>query len=496
MSVIFSKSDYLKYLQCPSFLWYWKKNPEILSEKKEDPFVERLKAQGYEVEHCARRLYPDAALVNGKPTQAAAQTESLIEDGQKQIFQASFLADGLFSSCDVLEWNELYQGWDIIEVKSSSDKDRKKKEHILDTAFQRIVLMKAGYKVVNVYLLELNKEYYKEGDIDPQSLFNRTEITSDCIELEAKVRAEIEDARAILNKPAPTDCSCKYKGRSNHCFAFNYLYPVVPEYSIYDFRAIGRSQKTLRSLVDAGYQSIADVPEEFKLNEKHERQRWVHVNKQSIIDCGEITRELDKLIYPLYFLDYETLSCGVPKFDKTYPYQQTVFQYSLHIVYGDGKIEHKEYIHKEKDTPVHIIAQKLRADIGDEGHVIVWNKSFEGKCNEDLAKVNPELEAFLLGLNKRIYDLMLIFKRMQYIDDAFKGSYSIKKVLPVLCPELNYEDLDVSNGSEAVVEYENLIFGNVADEDKEKKFKALLEYCKLDTWAMVRIWQELKKVCA
>jgi len=490
---IISKSDYLKYLECPSYFWFWKNNKPVLSIEKENPFADRLKSQGYEVELFARNLYPNATLITGNLDESSSMTDQLIRSGTHEILQASFLVDDLFASCDILIWNDLFGGWDIIEVKSSTDKDKKSKEHILDAAFQRVVAEKAKYKIVNVYLLELNKEYYKDGDIDPNKIFNITEITTDCIELEQKILADIDRAKTLLTSSSPKECSCQYKGRSRHCRAFNYLYPKVPSYSIYDLRSIGTSKKVLRSLVEGNHLEIDQIPDEIDLNEKHSLQAYVTRTKDVHIEKEKIQNQFDGLIYPLYFLDYETLSCGIPKFENTYPYQQTVFQYSIHIVEQSGVIIHREYIHKDQTTPVHVVAQKLREDIGDSGSVIVWNKGFEGKCHKDLALVNPDLEPFLFGLNERMYDLMDVFRKMEYLHDDFKGSYSIKDVLPVMCPELSYDGLEVSNGTKAVVEYENLIFGDIAEELRESKFEALLEYCKLDTWAMVRIFQELQK---
>ena len=489
-----TKSDFLKYKECSSFFWFWKNKLDILTEEKIDPFIERLKSQGYEVELFARNLYPKAQLVTGKLDAASQQTKEFIQNGTKELFQASFVIDGLFASCDVLVWNEMFQGWDLIEIKSSTDKDRKKKEHIIDAAFQRIVAQRTGFNIVNVYLIELNKDYYKDGDIDPSDLFNQTEITTECIELEQQLNADINAAKNVLKGKEPTECTCRYKGRLKHCRAFNHLYPTVPGYSIYDLRSIGSSKKVLRQLVDGGHIELSSVPDDVMLNKTLEKQLWVNQNKHTIFEREKIKAQFDDLVYPLYFLDYETLACGIPKYDMTYPYQQTVFQYSLHILQKDGSIEHNEFIHRDQSTPVHVVAQKLREDIGDEGNVVVWNKVFEGKCNADLANVNEDLKGFLLGLNDRIYDLMEIFRKMEYLHDDFKGSYSIKNVLPVMCPDLSYDGLSVSNGAEAVVEYEQLIFGDVAEELKEEKFDALLEYCKLDTWAMVRIFQELEKM--
>ena len=491
MSVI-TKSDFLNYKNCPSEFWFLKNKKEVLTDAKVDPFIERLKAQGVEVELFARGLFPNAKLVGGKLKDAYFETKELIDGGCEEIFQASFLADGLFASCDVLVWNFLLGGWDIIEIKSSTDKDRKAKEHIIDAAFQKIVAEKAGLKFVNVYLVELNKEFVKDGEINVDHIFNHSEITTECLELEEQLNIDIRDAQKLLTLPEPTDCSCKYKGRSKHCRAFNHLYPDVPDYSIYDFRAVGSSKKLLRELVDGDYIEFSSIPDTIKLNKTHERQLDVYRSKKTIIEKETIIDQFNQLQYPLYFLDYETLACGIPKYDMTYPYQQTVFQYSLHIMHEDGSIEHREFIHKDQSTPVQIVAQKLREDIGDQGHVVVWNKGFEGKCNSDLANCNPDLSPFLLGVNDMIYDLMEVFRRMEYLHDDFKGSYSIKNVLPVMCPDLSYDGLQVSNGADAVVVYEDLIFGSVKEEDKEQKFNDLLEYCKLDTWAMVRIFQELQ----
>jgi len=490
---IISKSDYLKYLECPSYFWFWKNNKSVLSIEKEDPFADRLKSQGYEVELFARNLHPNATIITGNLDESSSMTDQLIRSGTHELLQASFLVDRLFASCDILIWNDLFGGWDIIEVKSSTAKEKKSKEHILDAAFQRIVAVKAGLKIVNVYLLELNKKHYKDGVIDPNKIFNSTEITTECIEFEQKILADIDLAKVLLASTIPKECSCKYKGRSRHCRSFNYLYPKVPSYSIYDLRAIGTSKKVLRSLVDGKQLKIDQIPDEVVLNEKHSLQTYVTRTKEVHIEKEKIKDQFDGLIYPLYFLDYETLACGIPKFENTYPYQQTVFQYSIHIVEHNGDITHKEYIHEDQTTPVHVVAQKLREDIGGIGSVIVWNKGFEGKCHKDLALVNSDLKPFLLGLNNRMYDLMDVFRKMEYLHDEFKGSYSIKDVLPVMCPELSYDGLEVSNGTKAVVEYENLIFGDIPEELRESKFEALLEYCKLDTLAMVRIFQKLQK---
>jgi len=491
-----SKSDFLKFYECKSYFWFYKNRKEVLSEKQLDPFAERLIEQGQRVESKARELFPEGIMVHTYQEEAVADTKSLIEEGAKTIFQASFLYDGLFIMSDVLVWNEMYNGWDLIEVKSSSTADggKKKEHHLIDTTFQKIVLDATGHKVVNVYLIELNKEFIKNGYIDLNDLFIQTEITTEILDLEKVILADIQHAKNNLQAVQPTSCECRYNGRSRHCAAFNYLYPDTPDYSVYDFTAIGNSKKKLATLVDEGVIDINDVTEEHDLTEKHRNQWRVHIYDEVILDKDLLQKEFDALEFPIYFLDYETLPLAIPEYDGTYPYQQTVIQYSLHILQKDGNIEHKEYIHRDKTSPQKVIAEKLREDIGDVGSVIVWNKGFEAKCNKDLAAINPELSNFLLDVNGRIYDLMEVVRNHKYLHKDFKGKYSIKTVLPVMCPELDYSELEVSNGSQAVTVYENLIFGNHTPEQKEQAFKDLLEYCKLDTWAMVRIYEELNKL--
>lgn len=493
---IISKSDFLKFYQCSSYFWFWKNRKDVLTIKELDPFTQRLSEQGEHVESKVRELFPEGVMMNSRNEEAVADTKAQIESGAKTIFQASFLEDGLFIMCDVLIWNELFNGWDLIEVKSSSSNDftRKKEHHLIDATFQKIVLDKAGFKIVNVYLIELKKDFVKDGDIVTKDLFIESEVTTEILAREDVVKADIEHAKNILRADQPTQCQCKYKGRSSQCAAFNYLYPNTPDYSVYDFTAIGSSKKKLAALVDAGIIDMKDVPEENDLSIKHKNQRWVYLNDEVILEEETLQEDLQNLVFPIYFLDYETLPLAIPEYDGTFPFQQTVIQYSLHILHEDEKIEHKEYIHREKSSPLQIIAKKLREDIGDVGSVIVWNKGFEGKCHKDLAAANPELENFLLGLNERIYDLMNVIKNQQYVHKDFKGKYSIKKVLPVMCPDLSYDSLAVSDGSQAVTVYEELIFGNYAPEGKEQAFQDLLEYCKLDTWAMVRIYQELLKL--
>jgi hypothetical protein len=240
-----------------------------------------------------------------------------------------------------------------------------------------------------------------------------------------------------------------------------------------------------------GILDICDVPDDFKLSNKQRFQVEVAKSKKVYINREEIRDMFDDLEYPLYFLDYETFNPAIPLFDGYSPFDHITFQYSLHVLSKDGDLEHFEYLHTEKSDPIPHLLNSLKEHIKDEGSIIVWNKSFEGTRNKHMGKVYPEYEDFCEDMNDRLFDLMDIFRNQLYDDPKFKGSYSIKSVLPVLVPELSYESLDIRNGAMAMASWYDLVF---KEEKNKKVINDLLKYCELDTLAMVRVFDELRKI--
>ena len=232
--MITSKSDFLSFNDCSSYFWFNKKKPDIVPNSKEDLFEERLKAQGQIVELVARGLFSEAILIKEFGIEAVKETKELLDKGHRAFFQATFEFDGLLTMTDVLLWNDMYQAWDLYEIKASSSNDSKKDIHLIDASFQRIVLKGAGIRVANVYLIELNRDYYLQEELDIDKLFTISEITTEVIDIEDGVKADIQAAKSLLGQPEPKDCSCKYNGRSRHCQMFPYLYPNTPNYSVYD----------------------------------------------------------------------------------------------------------------------------------------------------------------------------------------------------------------------------------------------------------------------
>jgi hypothetical protein len=495
-----TKSDYLKFLTCPDYFWFHKKKPEILEIKELNEFELELVKSGQEVEAWGRKIFPGGFLVESREIQAVTDTKKLIDAGQKTIFQATFEAEGLYVMVDMLEWDEDNQYWIINEAKGSTcDKkgeSKNKKLHLYDAGFQYIVLKLAGYKVCKVNLLELNKEYVKKSEINPVQLIAKTDITEKVHELEPEINEHIAGMRILMDQDSePQPCDCIYKSRANHCPAFSYLYPDMPEYSVHDITLIGNSPKRLEGMVEGGYLSIYDVPEDFKLS-KNQR---IHVDAtQTGITTNksvEIKKLLDEMEYPFYYLDYETYPTAVPIYEGCRPYMQIPFQFSLHIQREPGgNYEHVEFLAENGNVnPMKALAESLLKVIGNEGSIIVWNKKFEKKCNENIGEVFPEYAESMAKINEQLFDLMDIFQKNLYVHKDFKGKYSIKKVLPVFDPELSYKELNIRDGSMAMNSWKRMVFEELNEVEKEQIKKDLLKYCKLDTWAMVRIYEELLK---
>ncbi len=220
-------------------------------------------------------------------------------------------------------------------------------------------------------------------------------------------------------------------------------------------------------------------------------------NRAEVLDRLALQSELARLQYPLWFLDYETCISAVPKYAGYHPQQQMIFQYSLHCLESPaGDLRHTGHISLTQEDPSLLLLEHLSADLGSAGTVIVWNKTFESSMNKEMARLHPQYAAFLEHLNRRIYDLAEIVNRGIYLHPGFKGSWSLKNVLPVMAPELSYAGMAINQGDQASVAWWNITFGELDEPQKARQVEALEQYCRLDTLAMVAIYQKLQAMAA
>jgi len=491
-----SKTDYLEYTFCKKNLWFRKHKPELFEGVELSEFEKKIIEDGNLAESACRKLYSEGYLVESYGQSAVAETKEAMARGEKTLFQATFQRDVFFIRADILKYNEDLQGWELYEIKATNEVKRKvPHHHVNDLAFQKIVIEQCEVHVLKASVIHLNREYRKHGRIDFNELFIFANLTGEVIDAQIQVSQEMQDAKAYLSSPEEDGCLCVYEGRSNHCPTFAYSNPLVPEYSVHDINRIGMSKKKLTDWIDRGIFSLTDIHNPEELNETQRAQYDAFTLSKRIVNQQAIKKMLDGLTYPLQFFDYEGYSSAIPLFDGFGAYEQVPFQYSLHILHQDGEIEHKEFLITEPSGDLTLpLVQQMKADIDPRGTVISWYSSFEKQRNEKLAELHPEYAAFLEEINDKMFDLMKAFSENHFIDPAFKGSASIKKVLPVVVPQLSYKNLNISKGDQASERWEKLISSETSPVEKEKIAKDLLEYCKLDTWAMVEIYRALKKL--
>ncbi|MCP4140484.1 MAG: DUF2779 domain-containing protein [Chloroflexi bacterium] len=465
-----TKSDYQLFLDAPLHLWTHKHRH---SDQSPSEFELHTINQGYEVEEEAQ-IYLEKYVVNAKERESVQ-------------FQDTFLDKAFLARTDGLVYKPKSDSYDLYEIKSST---RNKTEFISDAAFQYFILNK-HITVDHVYILHLKKDYVRTSVLEIENLFVADDITE-------KVHAhlsEIEIKREEALKVALSDSSEGIQGcyKPKSCPCLNLCHPDLPDYSIYNIPRI--SEKKKRQLLEKGIRNIEDVPSAFPLNEKQRKIVDVAIAKKEYIDKAAIQREFEHFEYPLYFLDYESFLAAIPLFDGYHPQQQVVFQYSLHKLDSDQEEPtHSEHLSITKDDPSTSLVKQLREDIGDRGTVFVWNKAFEITRNKELALIHPAYADFFEDLNHRIYDLGDFIADGHYLHPDFFGSWSIKKVLPVMAPELSYKEMEIAKGDQAMMAWWKIISGELPEEHIEKMKRSLLAYCKLDSYAMVAIFMKLSQL--
>ena len=549
MKTSLSKSRYTKYCQCAKALWLSVNKPD---EATVDAGVEARFAEGNVVGDLAMGLFGDFVEVTTMTEDGKLDLSAMIDKtreemarGTEVICEASFSydrwslweksgmvrppfdEDGNFDEsahgdgpmarvdagsnyCAVDILRKTADGWAIYEVKSttshvadvatmSKELVDKVEKYAKDIAFQKWVLVQCGVKVTGTYLVTLNSDYVRQGDLDVQQLFNIIDM-KELVENEyLKVPAQQRMAHTVLQGDEPQKgigmhCSDPYQ-----CAFWNYCTRQVgldlenDKTTVFDLYRMSAKKKF--ELFDQGKVTFEDVRHD-KLNAKQQVQvectlnGTEHINKQGILEF------LNKVTYPLYFLDFETMQQVLPQFDGTRPYQQITFQYSLHYIeHEGGELKHTAFLTPSNGTdPRRALAEALCNDIAMNSCIMAYNDPFEKGRIKEMAEAYPDLDAHLMNLHGNIIDLLIPFRDGHCYRPAMGGSFSIKSVLPALFPddeELNYHNLNplVQNGGHAMT-----IFPKIKDmppKEAEEARQALLAYCHLDTLAMVRVWERL-----
>ena len=507
-----SKSRYTLFSQCPKALWLRVYKPE---EAEVDEVLQARFEKGNEVGEKAMGLFGDFKKVTVKNADGSLDLAKMIEltqqymaEGVENICEASFNYEGNYCAVDILHKER--DGWAIYEVKSTSfpmfeKKQTKLEKYAPDIAYQKWVMEQCGINVTGTYVVCLNSNYVREGELDLEQLFVIKDMQQLVENEYMKVAPRVKEAMKVINYETEPDIDLsRHCDKPYLCAFFTYCKRAhgVPTPSVFDVYGGHLGCKKEDSfyitrkleLYKAGKMSYEDIKDEQLGHvQRLQVERKEYVNKEGIREF------LNTLSYPLYFLDYETMQDAIPQFSGAKVYAQITFQYSLHIKRSESApYEHTAFLAESNgQDPRRALAEQLCRDIPKDVCTLAFNKKFEVSRTEELAELYPDLADHLLNIARNIKDLLDPFQAGYYYLPAMGGSFSIKKVLPALFPndkELDYHNLDeqVQNGGDAMTIFPKM--RTMSPDEVKSAREALLEYCKLDTWAMVKVWEKLEDV--
>ena len=493
----FSKSKYCGLWQCPKIAWLQKYKPD---EWVSDSSTESRLVAGNEVGDLAMGIFGDYVEVTaykGNRLDLSKMIDNTrLEMGKKTpvICEASFVYDGLYCAVDLLRKED--DGWAIYEVKSSTHDD--KGVYFADVAYQKYVLEHCGVHVTGTYLICLDSDYVLDEQLILNELFRITDISKQVNAQSAIIGVNIKLAQLMLASSDEPEYDLSTRCREPYyCGFWDYCARNLPSPSVFDLYRLPFKKKL--SYYKKGLVSFKDLENAGCIrNEKQLRQiDYALHDRDTYINKEGIRHFLSKLSYPLYFLDFETIQPVIPIYKGTKPYAQIPFQYSLHYIeHEDGELLHKEFLAVSGLDPRRAIAERLCEDIPLDVCITAYNKGFECTRIKELAEAFPDLADHLYNIRNHIVDLLEPFQSGWYYNRAMGDSFSIKSVLPAIFPNdpaLDYHNLEgIHNGGEAMTAFP--LMEKMPPEEQEITRRNLLKYCELDTYAMVKVWEELRRV--
>lgn len=485
----FSKSKLMALRQCPKRLWLEIHHPEL----REDSAAAEARFQvGHQVGDIARRLYdPEGrgALIDIEQDgydRAFERTRALLDTVQP-IFEAGFSAGGALAFADVMlpGMTDGHSVWRMVEVKSSTSV---KDYHRDDVAVQSFVARTAGVPLESIALAHIDSSWTYPGDGDYRGLLKEQDLTAEAFARTEEVKGWIAEAQRVAAGSGEPDvsigdqCSTPFEcGFYAYC-SRSEPKPVHPVYWLPYFTS------KAKALAAKGITELEGVPDDL-LNDRQRRVKDHTLANTVFFDAAGAASDLAPYGYPACFLDFETIQFAVPIWKGTRPYQQVTYQFSLHTLSASGELRHTEFLDLSGEDPSEPLAHALIAACGDAGPVFAYNAGFETSRIAELAARYPTLSDRLLAINERVVDLLPI-ARERYYHPSQQGSWSIKAVLPAVVPELGYDQLDgVQDGGMAGTAYLEAIHPETPAERRVELDRQLRAYCKLDTYAMVRLWQ-------
>ncbi len=480
-----SKQIFLNSLVCPTWGWLLR-SEEVAKQFAEAALTpgERFRIeQGIEIGRRARELYPEGLLIDDMNIVSASKnTKSVMNNPNVSIiFEGAFLIDGFVARADILRRKG--NSWHVIEVKSSVN-DRE--EFIGDMAYTAMVIERCGFNVSGVSLLLVSRDFRLGMEND--KLFVEIDHTDEVVERVEEFKPFWQQIEEITRAPVKPEPQLIFECRKCERELFRECVGRDIENHIFDIPRL--SQSKFDELTESGIVCVEDVPDGFSLTENQARvQDCVQTKKPFVGD--RLKSDLRAISWPAYYLDFESVMTAIPLYPDIAPYTQIPTQYSIHKCSDVCLIvEHLEYLADPGKDCRRELAENLINDLEEDGSIIIYS-NFEKAVINSLGRLYPDLLGELNSLAERMIDLEAIIRRNYYHPD-FHGSMSIKRILPVLVPGMSYENLEIADGDSAMAAFAHLALGKCKEaKEIESVRRNLLEYCKQDTLAMVKLHQKL-----
>ncbi len=496
---LLTKSRYVNGLQCAKWLWLSFNKPEELP--KVDELAQHRFDEGAKVGELAKSLFPEGISVKSQLNKEENHRESReLLKKRKPLFEAGFMHKNgkCYARADILVPIGTDE-WAIYEIKSATDV---KKEYIWDVAFQKYCYESAGLKISQCYILHINNQYVRQGEIEVNELFVTAPIHEEVAEEIKNIDSKIKKLFEITSLKT---CPEFKKGEECHEDDLNVhtndkFWKEHPECNILDLYYGG---KKARELFDKGILYIKDMDENHFTTGPQKKQQKIQYkttkNGEHHADKEELAKFIKGLKYPIYFMDFESYQTAIPLYNNSKPYQHLPFQFSVHVIKKQGDTpKHYSFIASGSKDPRLNFAQELRSVIGEYGTVLVYYQSFEKSRLKEIAEFFPDESNWIESVIKRFVDLYEPFRNFAYYHPSQDGSASLKKVLPALTGK-GYDDLEIGDGMTASIAYLFITHGAYnGDKPTSKDIKNvranLEKYCGQDTEGMIWILEKLEEL--